>query len=121
MTDEHPEIDDEPLDIGMPILPNGYCPEGLRPCSEFPDRDEDVLVLHAWIDFDGDVRTGKPVRWIRYVSRWNGGWDEPEWMQEKPGASFWGDDEELADHPSFWQRLPPLPPDLPVVEISDED
>lgn len=104
----------EVLDIGAPTLPKGYCPMGFLPCSQLPERDHEVLVLHAWIEFDGDVRTGKPTRWFRYVSRWNGGWDEPEWMQDKPGASWLGDDAELADEPSFWQPLPPLPSDLPA-------
>lgn len=116
ITDEEQE---EALDVGMPFVPDGYCPAGFQPCSVHPERNVEVLVIHAWIDFDGDVRTGKPTRWFRYVSRWNGDWDEPSWMTDKPGASWFGDDEELADGPSFWQPLAALPSDLPVFENDD--
>lgn len=114
---------DAPPDIGTAINAPAEPGHGWRPITrtEPPvDQDADLLLCIAYLEFDGDRRTGNVVGWRTYVGRrlavtnsGCGDFDEPESMSSMPSASWLNEDSELADVPSYWQPAPKQPELLP--------
>ena len=89
------------------------------------DHEADLLLCIAWLEWDGERRTGNVVGWRVYVGRRLGAseegrfdFDEPESIASKPSADWLGDDHEYADCPSFWQPCPQPPEVLPSAGAS---
>lgn len=89
------------------------------------DHERDLLLCIAWLEWDGERRTGNVVGWRVYVGRRTESsrdghfdFDEPESMSSKPSADWLGDDREYADVPSFWQPAPHPPELVPQSEAA---
>lgn len=118
---------EDDVDIGMPIdapADPGHGWLSITPEQPPVDGDADVLLCVAWLEWDGERRTGHVAGWRVYVGRRTGAstdcrydFDEPESMTSKPSADWLGEDREYADAPSFWQPAPkaPVVPLLPEV------